>query len=178
MQGLYANKKIAQGSVIETSRAIFLPITPSLMQSGPLVEFLWWPADMRDNSSFIASSSVSDGVRSALQENGAYFVAPYDGSLSYAVLLSGRGALYSTAHKSDKSAPTSADTLPNAQYAWSCGTQDNVCSNTCSLLSVVTFTALRDIEAGEKLVIDLAEDSVSHFRYPSKEFSVPCMQPG
>eukprot|EP01031_Cornospumella_fuschlensis_P033278 gene33278-40261_t len=85
LQGLYASQKIAQGTVIETSRAIFLPVTPPLLQSGPLVEFLWWPAHMRGNASYAAASSAGDSIRSAVHEHGAYFIAPYDSSLSYAV---------------------------------------------------------------------------------------------
>lgn len=154
-QTLLAARAIPKDTVIETSRALLLPITSLLLSSGPLEELLWWPSN----------ATVTDLSR----YRGSYGVHPYSTAVDYAVLLTGRGPFYG---------PTGDGRPVNVRYEWLLPDvlmgADGESSSACSLLAAVRFVADRDIAEGEELIVDLAEDSIRHRTVPM-EFALPCL---
>lgn len=183
-----AKQFIPAGAIIETARAVLIPEW-AIVQDGPLVDLLWWnPAtnalslERNPLSGELLDSKLEyrKVIRSVL--GSPYRVAPWDRSnTSYAVLLTGSGSLYSHCQEVSGTFTASADgelsmdsepvtqvvREANVQYAWleSSTVTDN------PLLRLVTFTAARDISAGEELVVPLMLDPVTHRRYVQPDFA-------
>lgn len=150
-QRLLASSFIARGTVIEVSRAILVPITDVLLASGPLKDLIWWPPSAAETCSHQAQEDLS-------RFKGTYLVQPYQEEYRYALLLTGRGLLYSAGTKA----------ASNVGYAWFGERM------ACGLLDMVSFVALRDIQEGEELIValDIAEDGR---RIILDDFASPCL---
>lgn len=135
---------ILEGTVIEISRAILIPVTHAVLSSGPLEEMLWW---YNTNDESINIAEPSDLFLNKYPTSPSE-VLPYLNRVEHAMLLSGHGALY-------KALPCSTTTsnevnLPNVEYAWFEETDDSV---TCDNLMLMSFKALRDIPEDEEIIV-------------------------
>lgn len=143
---LYASRNIRKGQVIEVTRALFLP-SAHMVDAGLIERFLWY-----SHREYPNDKGGSDSV----------------------LLMLGYGALYSSVSKF---------TLANVDYAWydpSSMSSDHgktfmPSAAQCSDQILVSFTANRDIEAEEELIIDLKTVGLHGIhRYTTSAFSQYC----
>lgn len=113
-----AARDIPANTVIEISRALLLPVTEALLTSGPLEEMLWWHRD---------SERLRTSIDITRHPDSPYLVPELgETHRHYAMLLSGRGALYSPASSSICSSPNDTQTslnstssvTGNVRFAW------------------------------------------------------------
>lgn len=184
---LYAAVNIAAGEHIEVVRALLLPHW-AVAHAGAMGEFLWrkyqgasevLAVDVSGGGSAASSSAPAKAVPST-QELYAKFGSPYTvtpynrTNAGYAVLLTGRGALYSTSGIIGGTDDGAAK-VPNVQYDW-WGTADNSTGETgCSLTMLVSFRALRYIAKGEELVVELSVDTQTGFKFARPVFTDFCL---
>lgn len=172
---LEAAEDIPQGAVIEVARALLVP--ERRVSRGPISTLVWRSQRSLDSPEPPVCSEVStegESVSHCVEEGVESFATPYEvpaysTNRRYAALLLGGGALYARANAYEGTA--------NVDYAWwdvSALYEDRLPAGKCSLKMLVSFTANRDIAAGETLFVDLQEDSEGR-RYANEEFSSKCL---
>lgn len=191
---LRAMVDIKAGEYLEVVRALLLPVWATA-HAGMLKEFLWWKPAITSN----ATQSIDDdgaGMQSIIDRisktnwptttelferfGSPYNVAAYSPhNTSYALLLTGHGALYSPSKTICELDTNCAHNVGvkdiNVEYDWWRGKEPASSAVDCGLTMLVSFKASRDITKGEELIVDLDMDSTSHIRYPNAAFAETCL---
>lgn len=184
---LYAAVNIAAGEFIEVVRALLIPHW-AVEYTGAMGEFLWRKyqnasdplgVDVTGGGSAVSGDASAKPVLSTQELyarfGSPYIVTPYNRTVTeYAVLLTGRGALYS-ASSVIKSTEQSVAKMPNVEYGWWRTTDNSAGETECSLTMLVSFRALRDIAKGEELVVELTVDVRMGFKYARPIFTHVCL---
>jgi hypothetical protein len=169
---LFATRAIPAHVTVEVVRALLLPITTSLLDSGPLEEILWWLLNPSQTELLFAQFRK----QTIRRPSNPYQLVDFDGDLtinSYALLLSGHGPFYGTTSttsitaastpnattcnsstctdgdRSDRSDGGSSVSRVNIELLWS----EEEASGTARIAKFVT---LREVVAGEQLILDFS----------------------
>lgn len=124
---LVAARRIFKGQVIEVARALLVPVTQALIESGPLASIAWYSKNYVSRRQHSCDVSVSSGgssgscshPHSATTESDSasmnpYFVPEHSSTSDYAVILLGSGALYGAL----KSSHNDSEKPANVRYKW------------------------------------------------------------
>eukprot|EP01032_Pedospumella_encystans_P017304 gene17304-19725_t len=166
---LRAMVDIKAGEYIEVVRALLLP-TWATTHTGLLKEFLWWkpaitnpPMQYMDGNGIGIQSQTDRTIQTNLpstaelykQFGSPYNVASYSPhNTSYALLLTGHGALYSPSRTNcdiDSQCMGNESKDINVIYDWWRGREPASSTVECELTMLVSFKASRDILKGEDL---------------------------
>ena len=188
---LVASIDIPVDTIVEVSRALLIPITRSLLLSGPLEEVLWWVLDVDQTDSKRTEEVLHQiGNETIRRPSNPYKVEAFDlsGRSKYAILLTGRGPFYSLrgfspesdiqqqedsnyeAHSGNVQMEfyTLGDGTPYASVSAENG------SLQCHSQMLVTIKAKRMIAAGEKLTLDYIVNKDNSRRFISEDLIRQC----
>jgi hypothetical protein len=185
---LIANVDIPMDTIIEVSRALLIPVTRSLLLSGPLEEVLWWAMDVDVKHSEKIDSMIQQiSDKTIRRPANPYQVEPFDphGESKYALLLTGRGPFYGlhgpAYHLYDDPITSNeryeAQTKGNVHIEFYSLSNEGLLDDAsqCSTQMLVTIKAIRDIAAGEKLALNYVLDKESGRRFIGENIMKPCV---
>ena len=187
---LYANSNIAKGEIIEIARAVRIP-QQNLRSGEDLGKFVWrvYYADGNEN--------VVSGYALFLFGRGSFYTGfSGDGEDESSVAAHNVNYAWWDVSMLEGSTPEGYHSRVVDSMGDICAGDENECSSSinshrdddlnkirlsagnntqCSEASFVSFSAARDIEKGELLVLDLFIDPNTSFKYATSEFTEPCM---
>jgi hypothetical protein len=135
-----SRRRIPAGTAIELSRALLVPVTDSLLSTGPLEEVLWW-ANTNPRTVQVLTEHPSS----------PYFVPEY-GSMygEYALLLSGKSALLTA------NFPSCDEAIDETKFEFhqSANIELRYQQSDCNNTMMVEAVAIDDISPGEILRIE------------------------
>lgn len=181
---VYAAADIPQGTIIELTRAILFPVSRALLTSGPLESVIWW---LTSPTMLLEEEQSSGGFVERFQRvSTPYVIAPFNRTLPYAMLLSGRGPFYgdkssAAVSRGDESVSLMDKVDGNVEMKWwqwgkpphGNGGEVDVLPE-CNNLMMAIIVATRTIEKGEKLSLSFTRDIKRQRRYLDSDLISRC----